>query len=85
MEEQEEFESQKLWTYVTAAIKKKDQREATSEKTKLEEAQRAASRHRKETGEEWHPRLFVKEGDQWFYKYMKYVRAGVGGCAHVTF
>lgn len=70
VEEQEDFESQKLWTYVTAAIKKKDQREATTEKTKLEEAQRAAQRARKESGEEWVPRLFVKSKDVWYYKYM---------------
>jgi hypothetical protein len=70
IEEQKEFESQKLWTHVSRAIKQKDQREATAEKTKLEEAQRAAVKQRKETGDDWVPNLFVKEGEDWVYKYI---------------
>jgi len=69
--EQEDFESQRLWSNVTAAIKKRDQKEATAEKTKLEEAQRAGTRSRKENGlGEWVPKLFYLDGDhQWVYKY----------------
>jgi len=59
VEEQGEMESQKLWANVSLAIKKKDQKEATAEKTRLEEAQRAAVKQRKEIGEDWEPRLFV--------------------------
>jgi len=70
LEEQAEMESQKLWSNVSVAIKKKDQKEATAEKTKLEEAQRAAVKQRKESGDEWEPRLFVPEGDDWVYRYI---------------
>jgi len=71
IDEQEDFESQKLWTYVTAAIKRKDQRDATNEKTKLEEGQRAGVKLRRENGEEWEPRLFrLDEDDNWIYKYI---------------
>lgn len=69
IEEQEEFESQRLWTNVTAAIKKKDQKEATAAKTKLEDGQRATVKIRKDAGEEWEPKLFKFENDRWIYKY----------------
>jgi hypothetical protein len=71
IDSQEEFESQRLWINVTNAIKRKDQREATVEKTKLEEAQRRGVKLRKERNENWVPRLFRKNSkDQWVYKYM---------------
>lgn len=67
LDQQEDCESQKLWINVTNAIKKRDQKEATAEKTKLEDAQRKAT---KERSEEWTPRLFRKnqKGD-WMYRY----------------
>lgn len=70
LDQQEEFESQKLWINVTNAIKKRDQKEATAEKTKLEDAQRKAT---KERAEEWAPRLFRKTatGD-YTYRYINY-------------
>jgi len=70
--EQEDFESQRLWSNVTAAIKKRDQREATSEKTKLEEAQRAGTKLRRENGQgDWVPKLFhLDENRHWVYRYI---------------
>lgn len=69
IEEQGEFESQRLWAGVSTAIKNRDQKEATAEKTKLEEGQRAKVKERRESGEEFEPRLFMKNGDTWVYKY----------------
>jgi hypothetical protein len=70
LDQQEDFESQKLWINVTNAIKKRDQKEATAEKSKLEDAQRKAT---KERSDEWVPRLFRKTaaGD-WTYRYINY-------------
>eukprot|EP01112_Ceratiomyxa_fruticulosa_P020050 TRINITY_DN6722_c0_g1_i1.p1 TRINITY_DN6722_c0_g1~~TRINITY_DN6722_c0_g1_i1.p1 ORF type:complete len:435 (-),score=84.60 TRINITY_DN6722_c0_g1_i1:200-1504(-) len=72
IEEQDEFESQRLWSNVTEAIRKKDQRLATDEKTKLEDAQRQAVKERKDAGMAWNPRLFTTEdeGRTWTYKYI---------------
>uniref|UniRef100_A0A8C0ATJ5 Oxysterol-binding protein n=1 Tax=Buteo japonicus TaxID=224669 RepID=A0A8C0ATJ5_9AVES len=52
-EEQDDFESEKLWQQVTRAINNKDQTEATQEKYVLEEAQRKSAKERKLKGEEW--------------------------------
>lgn len=71
LDQQDETESQKLWNSVTLAIKKRDQREATAEKTKLEEAQRKERKERTERTEEWVPRLFKKNSNgDWTYKYI---------------
>jgi len=68
LDQQEEFESQRLWTNVTIAIKNRDQKEATAEKTKLEEVQR---KEQKERTEEWIPRLFKKNAKgEWVYRYI---------------
>ena len=58
MEEQEEFESVKLWRHVSEAIDKEDQHAATEQKSILEEAQRAGARERKANEQEWVPRFF---------------------------
>ena len=58
MDEQEEFESVKLWRHVSDAIDKEDQHAATEQKSILEEAQRAGARERKEKEEAWVPRFF---------------------------
>jgi len=71
-DEQELNESQRLWIAVTEAIKKKDQKIATDEKTKLEEAQRAGVKQRAESGEAWVPKLFTTSdnGLTWQYRFM---------------
>eukprot|EP01132_Coremiostelium_polycephalum_P003983 gene3983-4984_t len=67
--EQEENESQRLWIHVTQAIIKRDQKDATFHKNKLEDEQRKNVKSRKENNIEWEPKFFTKIGDQWVYKY----------------
>ncbi|XP_015483746.1 oxysterol-binding protein-related protein 8 isoform X2 [Parus major] len=70
-EEQDDFESEKLWQQVTKAINNKDQTEATQEKYILEEAQRKSAKERKLKGEEWTCKLFDQDPvtGEWHYKY----------------
>ncbi|KAI1882016.1 hypothetical protein AGOR_G00246360 [Albula goreensis] len=71
MDEQGEFESERLWQHVTRAIGNKDQTEATNEKFILEEAQRKSARERKAKCEEWNPALFEQDpiSGEWHYRY----------------
>jgi len=62
IDEQGEWESANLWRHVSDAIEKEDQHAATDEKTKLEEAQRAGHKERRETGAEWVTKHFELEG-----------------------
>lgn len=72
---QGEFESEKLWTHVSDAIRMNDQEKATNEKFILEEAQRKGHRERREAGVEWIPKLFERDPaapnaiNRWVYKY----------------
>ena len=68
-DEQNEFESTKLWRKVSEAIANDDQNAATEEKTVLEEAQRAEARIRKETGVEHKPQHFEYEAMNNTYVY----------------
>ncbi|XP_068950914.1 oxysterol-binding protein-related protein 8 isoform X1 [Petaurus breviceps papuanus] len=70
-EEQEPYESEKLWQRVTRAINAKDQTEATQEKYVLEEAQRKAARERKGKNEEWVCKLFELDSvtGEWHYRF----------------
>ncbi|KAF2974724.1 hypothetical protein EK904_001591 [Melospiza melodia maxima] len=70
-EEQDDFESEKLWQQVTKAINNKDQTEATQEKYILEEAQRRSAKERKLKDEEWACKLFDQDSitGEWHYKY----------------
>ncbi|MBN3272587.1 OSBL5 protein, partial [Polyodon spathula] len=69
LDDQGEFESERLWLHVTNAIISKDQHKATQEKFILEEAQRQAARDQGD--KEWTPRLFRKDpvSQEWLYKY----------------
>ncbi|XP_063392017.1 oxysterol-binding protein-related protein 8 [Cydia fagiglandana] len=58
LENQQEFESQRLWLRVSEAIHNEDQVAATEQKTIIEEAQRARTRA---TIAPWVPRFFHKE------------------------
>uniref|UniRef100_A0A672QXW9 Oxysterol-binding protein n=1 Tax=Sinocyclocheilus grahami TaxID=75366 RepID=A0A672QXW9_SINGR len=73
VDQQEAFESERLWQHVTRAINDKDQMRATQEKFVLEEAQRQEARERAERP--WNPRLFTFNSDtnEWHYKYPEYV------------
>ncbi|XP_060759730.1 oxysterol-binding protein-related protein 8 isoform X10 [Neoarius graeffei] len=71
LEEQGDFESERLWQHVTRAILNKDQTEATNEKFVLEEAQRKSARERKLKNEQWKPVLFDQDASSgdWHYRY----------------
>ncbi|KAI9148519.1 Oxysterol-binding protein OBPa [Blastocladiella emersonii ATCC 22665] len=61
--EQEQYESRRLWSKVTAAIADRDLDTATDEKTKIEARQRANRIAREERGDAWSPRFFEQVGD----------------------
>ncbi|XP_041054115.1 oxysterol-binding protein-related protein 5 isoform X3 [Carcharodon carcharias] len=71
LEEQDNFESERLWQQVTRAIKNRDQEQATLEKFILEEAQRKAAKERNEKHEDWVARLFQQDvvTKNWQYKF----------------
>ncbi|GCB64243.1 hypothetical protein scyTo_0000255 [Scyliorhinus torazame] len=71
LEEQDNFESERLWQQVTRAIKNRDQEQATLEKFILEEAQRKAAKERTEKSEDWVARLFQQDvaTKNWQYKF----------------
>ncbi|PWO00045.1 Oxysterol-binding protein [Tilletiopsis washingtonensis] len=67
-EEQEEFESRRLWAKVTQGIKEKDLDMATESKSAIEDDQRRRVKEREEKGETWQPRFFVAKGDKFYPK-----------------
>ncbi|XP_058501902.1 oxysterol-binding protein-related protein 5-like [Solea solea] len=69
MDQQGEFESERLWQHVTSAIMDRDQLRATKEKFVLEEAQRKEAKERGDTP--WTPRLFHQDSvtSEWTYKH----------------
>lgn len=70
---QEENESRRLWSKLTAALKVNNQDLATEEKSKVEDAQRAKSKDRESKGEAHVPRYFEAEGEGWVPKLKWYV------------
>uniref|UniRef100_A0A674MKU2 Oxysterol-binding protein n=1 Tax=Takifugu rubripes TaxID=31033 RepID=A0A674MKU2_TAKRU len=72
IDQQGEFESERLWQHVTSAIKDRDQLRATQEKFVLEEAQRKEA---KERGEKpWTPHLFHQDPvtSDWTYRHIDF-------------
>ncbi|GAU98121.1 hypothetical protein RvY_09304-2 [Ramazzottius varieornatus] len=70
VDSQEDFESEKLWSGVTAALSEENQVDATREKTLLEDNQREAARQRAQKNETWTPRLFTQDAaGEWIYKH----------------
>ncbi|XP_045481255.1 oxysterol-binding protein-related protein 8 isoform X2 [Harmonia axyridis] len=69
IDKQEDFESERLWQHVSAAILREDMIAATEEKTILEEAQRARSKERKAKCEDWLPNHFQQDlkSGRWVY------------------
>ncbi|XP_036390764.1 oxysterol-binding protein-related protein 5-like isoform X1 [Megalops cyprinoides] len=69
LDQQGEFESERLWQHVTSAIVNRDQERATQEKFVLEEAQRQEARER--GNKPWTPHLFTLDpiSNEWRYKY----------------
>ncbi|XP_054885551.1 oxysterol-binding protein-related protein 5 isoform X2 [Poeciliopsis prolifica] len=70
LDQQGEFESERLWQHVTSAILDRDQVRATQEKFVLEEAQRKEAKERGETL--WIPKLFQQDPvtSEWTYKHL---------------
>lgn len=70
-EDQMEYESDKMWSKVSAAIRQENQELATNEKTALEEAQRNATKARLADNEPWIPRCFELDPvtETWHYKH----------------
>jgi hypothetical protein len=58
LEEQDERESQKLWKQTTDALKARNHEVATTEKSQIEDRQRAEASKRADDGLDWRPRLF---------------------------
>ena len=58
LEEQDDRESEKLWKIVTDALRERDQKTATAEKSRIEDEQRNEAKRRADEGVDWRPRLF---------------------------
>ena len=69
--EQEEFESRRLWSKLTEAIRAADMHGATAAKTTVEDRQRELARQREAAGQGLpEPRFFRHvEGDRWMPKF----------------
>jgi len=65
IEQQQDNESEKIWQYVTSAIRQNDQISATEEKTLLENEQRK----RRNNGNEWQSKIFRLDSKtrEWTY------------------
>jgi oxysterol-binding protein-related protein 8 len=61
-DQQEPNESRRLWANLTAALKVNNQDVATTEKSKVEDAQRSRTKARGEVGEAHVPRYFESDG-----------------------
>jgi len=69
LEQQEVYESRKLWRKVSLALMANDQETATDEKFTIEEAQREAVKDREERGITYEPRHFRNEDGEWIYRH----------------
>ncbi|KAH0838730.1 hypothetical protein J3R83DRAFT_7084 [Lanmaoa asiatica] len=67
-DEQEPYESRRLWHKLTQAIEAKDMEAATRAKTAVEDAQRDLRRRRDESGEIFVPRYFELRDGRWYPK-----------------
>uniref|UniRef100_A0AC34QIA4 Oxysterol-binding protein n=1 Tax=Panagrolaimus sp. JU765 TaxID=591449 RepID=A0AC34QIA4_9BILA len=66
---QDDRESRKLWRHVTAALFRNKINIASSAKRWIEQRQRDETKRRQETGQIYQQKLFVKDGDDWKFKY----------------
>ncbi|XP_042900927.1 oxysterol-binding protein-related protein 11 isoform X2 [Parasteatoda tepidariorum] len=69
LDQQDTFESRRLWQNVTKAILEENFEIATTEKLKLEELQREEERNFLSSDTEYSGKLFHKENETWKYKY----------------
>uniref|UniRef100_A0A4W6EKP9 Oxysterol-binding protein n=1 Tax=Lates calcarifer TaxID=8187 RepID=A0A4W6EKP9_LATCA len=84
VEQQGEFESERLWQHVTSAIMDRDQLRATQEKFVLEEAQRREARERGD--KPWIPRLFHQDPvtSEWTYRHLEKASSQPSSCSQNT-
>jgi hypothetical protein len=61
--QQDEYESHRVWGPVTEALNEKNYKLANQEKTKIEDWQRGVRKEREENNQVWEPKLFVFEKD----------------------
>ncbi|XP_067678060.1 oxysterol-binding protein-related protein 9-like isoform X1 [Haliotis asinina] len=66
-DQQEEYESRRLWRDVTYNLKHKNVEKATEGKQFLEQRQRDEAKDRKEKGERWETKCFHEVGEHWVY------------------
>ncbi|KAG8184227.1 hypothetical protein JTE90_013204 [Oedothorax gibbosus] len=69
VDQQDVYESRKLWQHVTKALLEENYDKAAKEKRKLEDEQREEHRKGVESNTEYNGKLFFKENDVWKYKY----------------
>jgi len=70
LDQQEPYESRRLWHKVSLGLLANDQTVATDEKFAIEDAQRKAVREREEQDIRYEPRLFrLDDSNQWVYKH----------------
>eukprot|EP00004_Rigifila_ramosa_P013391 TRINITY_DN2956_c0_g1_i1.p1 TRINITY_DN2956_c0_g1~~TRINITY_DN2956_c0_g1_i1.p1 ORF type:complete len:382 (+),score=78.51 TRINITY_DN2956_c0_g1_i1:32-1147(+) len=69
LEQQGDFESQKLWSKVTRALLANDVDTATTHKSELEQRQRDEARDRQAKSQQWKTQHFMPgQGESWNYK-----------------
>lgn len=66
--QQNENESRRLWSKVTAAILSRNLDQATIEKSVIEDGQRQAAKERESEGIDWTPKYFVASGNDWKFR-----------------
>lgn len=72
MEEQDDFESRRAWKKVADAINKGDMDTTSTEKSIIENRQRAMRKTEKEQGKEWERKFFNRvEADPTFEKLVR--------------
>ncbi|KAJ1660166.1 Oxysterol-binding protein OBPa [Dispira simplex] len=64
-QDQDDIESRRLWSKVTAALRQRDLDTATNEKLRIENMQREQRREREMEGIEWQSRYFKEHNDRW--------------------
>ncbi|KAH9413390.1 Oxysterol-binding protein- protein 9 [Dermatophagoides pteronyssinus] len=65
--EQEDYESRKLWKHVTLALKKQNVDEATEAKYQIEQRQRELVKEREQLASKWQNRMFHNIGEKWIF------------------
>ncbi|KAI8092953.1 uncharacterized protein BX664DRAFT_328581 [Halteromyces radiatus] len=70
-DQQKEYESRRLWSKLTEAIKNRDMDGATDAKTSVEDAQRQLAKERETKGIQWKPQFFEEHYDDFQFKGLK--------------